>query len=151
MEDAMSKTLTYAVLAAGLAALALAACSARGTVVPPTNEPAATATNPSIPTVTVPAPTHTAPPPIATVAPTEAVPTTEPTDEPVVTEPAPTDAPPATPDPNEGLGDLIYADPLDGTSGWNWGFSDDVVTFGVENGVLKGTMNSSEQWWRFSL
>jgi hypothetical protein len=150
MEDAMSKKYAYTILATGLAALALAACSARSTVTPPTDEPAATATNPSIPTVTQPAPTHTVPAPTATaVAPTPT--TVPPTEAPVVTEPAPTDAAPATPDPNEGVGDVIYADPLDGTSGWNWGFSDDAVTFGVENGVLKGTMTTSEEWWRFSL
>jgi hypothetical protein len=81
------------------------------------------------------------------VAPTE---TAAPTNE-AATQPAPTEAAPATPDPNEGVGDVLYADPLDGTSGWNWGFSDDAVTFGVENGVLKGSMTTSEEWWRFSL
>jgi hypothetical protein len=144
----MSK-LKVSTFALSLASLTLAACSARATPAPNT-QPAATATAPvatatalpatvtaAAPTATAPAPTETAAVPTATVA--------------APTEPAPTEAVPATPDPNEGLGELIYADPLDGSSGWNWGFSDEAVTFGVENGQLVASMSTSAEWWRFSL
>ncbi len=145
----MSK-LKVSLFALSLAALALAACSARATPDALNTQPAATVTSPA-PTPTKLGPTNTAVAPSATVvAPTETA--AAPTATGVApTEPAPTEAVPATPDPNEGLGDVLYADPLDGSSGWNWGFSDDAVTFGIENGQLKGTMTSSEEWWRFSL
>ncbi len=166
----MSK-LKVSLFALFLAALALAACSARATQTPVNTQPAPTGLGQAAtPTpiglgqaelgqaVTGPAPTATAAAPTATAA----APTPTPTKlgqaelgqaETVValTEPAPTEAAPATPDPNEGLGDVVYADPLDGSSGWNWGYSDEAVTFGIENGQLKGTMLTSAEWWRFSL
>ncbi len=138
-------TLSFAALG-----LTLAACSARSTATPASTQPAATATH-AIPTVTTVAPTATVVAPTATSVPptpTVAAPTATAV---VPTEAAPTEVVPATPDPNEGVGDLIYADPLDGSSGWNWGFSDDAVQFGVENGQLVGSMTSSAAWWRFSL
>ena len=148
----MSKLKLSLITFSAAAALALAACAARATPAP--NTPAATATSPA-PTVTAPAPTDV-PPTTTNVPPTVTAPaptaTADPTETAVVpTEPAPTDEVPATPDPNEGVGGVIYSDPLDGSSGWNWGYSDDAVVFGIENGVLKGTMLSSEEWWRFSL
>lgn len=149
----MSK-LKLSYLALSVAALALAACAARATAtpantpaapIPTTTAPAATVTAPAAePTNTGAAPTATAAPPTETpAAPTETAA--------APTEPAPTEAVPATPDPNEGLGEVLYADPLDGTSGWHWGYNDSAVTFAIENGQLKGTMLSSEEWWRFSL
>jgi hypothetical protein len=57
---------------------------------------------------------------------------------------------PATPSPDEGVGDVIYADSFDGRH-WFWGFSDDAASFGIDEGVLKAVMDKPEAWWRFSV
>ncbi len=134
--------------------LALAACVARGDGAAPTQPP------PTLPPATVtaePTAQPTAQPTAEpTVAPT-AEPTTEPTAEPTVAptlEPTPAEptAQP-TPDPNEGVGEVIFADAMDGESGWHWGFADEAVSFGVdtEREVLAAVMTTSELWWRYTL
>jgi hypothetical protein len=56
-----------------------------------------------------------------------------------------------TPDPNEGVGDVVYQGRLDGTGTWFWSFSDDVATFGIEGGQLKGVMHQANAGWRFTI
>jgi len=132
--------------------LALSACLARGDRVTPT-QPAPTQ---PVPTITAPAPTAeptSEPTAEPTLEPT-AEPTTEPTAEPTAmpTEPAEPTALP-TPDPNEGVGEVIFEDFMNGESGWHWSFADEAVSFGVdtEREVLAGVMTTSELWWRFTL
>jgi hypothetical protein len=100
-------------------------------------------------TATLPAPATAAP--SSTAAPTQA-----PTDTamPASATPAakPATATPAaspTPDPNEAVGDVVYQDKLDGKAGWFWTFSDDVATFGVVDGKLKGVMKTANSGWKF--
>jgi hypothetical protein len=59
---------------------------------------------------------------------------------------------PPTPDPNEGVGDVVYADKLDGTGGWYWTYEDDAVSFGIsaEQQQLNGTAKQSGTW-RFTI
>jgi len=91
-------------------------------------------------------------------APTAAV---EPTAASIVTLSSSTDTPepspmitatptvPATPDPNLGVGAEVYTDQFDGTSGWNWTYSDDVVDFGAKDGELKVATKQGNNTWRF--
>jgi hypothetical protein len=60
---------------------------------------------------------------------------------------------PPTPDPNEGVGDVLYQDPLDGSGGWFWTFTDDVSSFGVDTGrgQLKAVMSQTGAGWRFTI
>ena len=57
----------------------------------------------------------------------------------------------ATPNPNEAVGDVVYHDKLDGKGGWFWTFADEVATFGVADGKLKGTMKAANSGWRFTI
>jgi hypothetical protein len=125
-----------------LAYLLLAACQ-RTTPAPTqpvveTPPVAATETSPPAPTATpVPADTATPEPPTVTPTPTET--------------PTPTPNPTVTPDPNQGVGDVVYEDRLDGSSGWNWGFSDDVVAFAISGGRLNATLAQASPAWRYSV
>ena len=146
---------TFTALCATLAIL-LSGCLGRGqtaTATPPPLFTATTAAEPATATVAVPA---TA---VATTAPSEtAAPaaTATSTTAPASATLAPnadtaTPAPPATPDPNEGVGDVVYQDKLDGTGGWFWTFADDVATFGVVDARLKGVMKAANSGWRFTI
>jgi hypothetical protein len=137
-----------------LVSLALSACLARDDLGLPATatpgRPAATASVPAPATATRPAPepTVTAPAPTATaVLPTATAVEPTPTSVPVTAEPTV----PPTPDPNEGVGEVIFSDAMDGSSGWYWTFADDAARFGVSDGVLSATMTTSQAWWRFSL
>jgi len=115
--------------------LVLAACQSAT----PTAELLPTATTVVLPTVTI-APSLT-PPPANT--PTSEPPTATPL-------PAETATPtvPATPDPNERVGEVVYADPLDGTGNWYWTFEDDTAHFKVslENKQLEAMAKQSGSW-----
>jgi len=131
--------LSFSLLAA---TLLLAAC---GTPTP-------SAPSPLPPTDTVaPAPTATAAPalPSATQPPASTPTAAPPTETPTLA-PTPTATVPPTPDPNEGVGDVIYGDALAGTSAWNWTFADDAASFGVsrEQGQLN-TLARQSNTWRF--
>jgi hypothetical protein len=105
-------------------------------------------------TTMAPPPTMTAPPPmglIPTVTPV--APTASPgvvtallataTPLPVVT---------ATPDPNLGVGDVVYEDKLNGQSGWGWGYLEqDVATFSTAGGQLDAVMLKPNVGPRFSI
>jgi hypothetical protein len=125
-----------------------------------------TATLAPVPTATLPlASTDTPLPPIEDTLPPPATETALPTGTNTITvEPSATPSPigventatatvPATPDPNEGVGDVVYQDPLDGTGGWFWTFSDDVSNFGVDTtrGQLKAVMSQTGSGWRFTI
>jgi hypothetical protein len=133
--------------------LALSACGPRTTptVILPTAAPAtdtAPAPTDAPPTVTAaPAATETASPEAATATP-EATATASPSPSAIT---PPTETVPATPDPNEGVGDLAYQDPLDGTSAWFWTFTDDVASFGVVDGQVRGVMSQANSGWRFTV
>ena len=133
------------------------------------------------PAVDTQAPQPTAADTQAVPATTEAPPTTAPTSVlPTATQAGPTEAPsqtaapatatttatttaaatagptntttPATPDPNQGVtGSVLFEDKLAGTSGWFWTFSDEVATFGVVDGTLKGVMKVANSGWRFTI
>lgn len=63
---------------------------------------------------------------------------------------APTEAP-ATPDPNEGVGDVVYSDKLDGTGGWLWTYEDDAAKFGVSTAEKQlNTVAKQSGTWRFT-
>ena len=130
-------------------ALALAGCGPRAnpTVALPTAEPATEAATAAPPT----AAPNTAPPPPATTAPPASA-TVEPT---VTATPSPitppTETAPATPDPNEGVGEVVYQDPLDGSSAWFWTFTDDVASFGAVDGQVRGVMRVPNSGWRFTI
>lgn len=126
-----------------LLALTLVACSS-----PPT--PTLTPTGYVIPTQSI---------PIASLAPS-------PTPEVIVTVTAPprTPGPPtatfavpltptaealATPDPNLGVGEIIYADPLDGSSDFDWALSAESVTFALGGGQLNAVMTQANVGGRF--
>jgi hypothetical protein len=77
-----------------------------------------------------------------------ALPTETPTPEPSPTaSPTPTDTPPPpTPDPNLDVGDEIYSDSFDGTSGWYWTFSDEVAGFEAKDGELRVETKQGNSW-----
>jgi hypothetical protein len=140
------------IIPAATLALTLAACGARTTptVVLPTAEPP-TSTAAVVPTDVPPAATNTALPATATTAPSatpEATATASPSPSPIA---PPTETVPATPDPNEGVGDTVYQDPLDGSSTWFWTFDDDVANFGVVDGRVRGVMAQANSGWRFTI
>jgi hypothetical protein len=122
-------------------ALMLAAC---GTATP---TPDAATLPPDTATPSPPTEPDTATPPPPPASPTPEPPTATPTQ-------AATATPivPPTPDPNEGLGNLIYSDKLDGTGGWLWTYEDDAVKFGVsrEQSRLNGVAKRSGTW-RFTI
>lgn len=125
---------TQLVLWLTLGALVLAACSTptpvpttAPTQPPPTETPAATATEAVI------VPTATAPP--ENTATPSATPTI-----------------PPTPDPNEGVGDVIYRDNLDGTGNWFWTFEDEAASFGVSREQKQlNTVAKQSNTWRFTI
>lgn len=132
-------------VAAGWGALAglllLAACGARAKA---TSTPGALAqpTAAAISAATLEAPTAAA---TAMTAPTSTSAPASPTPgakaSPVFTA-LPTDVP--TPDPNEGVGDVVYQDKFDGTSGWYWTYlEDNVAAFSVAGGKLNAVMKVS--------
>ncbi len=128
-------------LGLALAGLALAACRAQ-------TQPA------SVPTQPIPTNTAVVNPTTPVIIPTV---TLQPTDAPEPTAtlpPAPTATPaiPPTPDPNEGVGDVVFRDNLDGTGGWYWTFEDDAASFraSLEEGQLNGTARQSGTW-RFTI
>ena len=45
-----------------------------------------------------------------------------------------------TPDPNLGVGDIIYSDALDGSSGFGWTYESETVTFSIGGGQLNAVM-----------
>jgi len=131
-------------LAVGLAAL-LAACRTTATTEPivilPTQAPATPTVQPtvgiSVPTVT-PQPVNT-----STPEPAAATPTLAPTGTPTA---------PPTPDPNEGVGDVIYSDKLDGTGGWLWTYEDDAAKFGVAPAEKQlNSIAKRNGTWRFTI
>lgn len=124
------------------AALVLAACGTTAPASTPTTIP---------PTLTViVAPTNTAPPaqPTATPQPATVTPTEAPPTETATPAPTATATVPPTPDPNEGVGDVIYTDALAGNSTWNWTFTDEAASFGVsrEQGQLNAIAKQSGTW-----
>lgn len=139
----MDRTKLSLTLATG--ALMLAACSTATPTPDIATLPPATAvpTEAASPTPQVVAPTATQPPATATPEPPTATPTQAATATATV---------PPTPDPNEGVGDIVYRDKLDGTGGWLWTYEDDAVRFGVsrEQGRLNGLAKRSGTW-RFTI
>jgi hypothetical protein len=133
-----------------VAAMLLSGCLGRatpGTPAPTAAIVAATATPAPQDTPTVaPVPDTPLPPATATQpAMVEASATPSPIPE------SPTPQPPATPDPDQGVGDVVFQDPLNGTSQWFWGFRDDVATFGITEGRLRAQMSQANTGWRFSI
>jgi hypothetical protein len=51
------------------------------------------------------------------------------------------------------VGEVVYQDPLDGSSTWFWTFQDDVAVFGIDpqRQQLKGSMSQAGQGWRFTV
>lgn len=131
--------------------LVLTACGPRTTptvILPTAAPPTATAEAPT----EAPPPTAAPPPASATPVPATATPeataTASPSPSPIT---PPTETVPATPDPNEGVGDVAYQDPLDGTSAWFWTFADDVASFGAVDGQVRGVMAQANSGWRFTI
>ncbi len=135
-------------LSLAVAGLALAACGRQATPTPFTLV--------SVPTQAL--PTETA---VAVIL-TDAVTAPTATAQPTTTPEAPTVTPtlitpptatvPPTPDPNEGVGDVVFSDALDGTSNWYWTFEDDAASFGVsgEQKQLNAVAKQSGTW-RFTI
>ncbi len=126
-----------------LFALALVACGSAPT---PTliSTSAVIATQPIAPATLAPGPTLevivtvTAPPRTAGPAtPTFAVPLT------------PTAEALATPDPHLGVGEIIYADALDGSSDFDWALNEEGVTFALGGGQLNAVMTQANVGGRF--
>ena len=129
-----------------LVGVLLAACQAGPTATPEPQAPVPTDTAPAEPTAT-----ETAPSPTATSAATAtatATPTETASPTPAATDTAPV---PATPDPNQGVGDVVYNETFDGTQGWGWGFSDDAVAFTTENGAVKAVTTVGDAGWRVTI
>lgn len=90
-----------------------------------------------------PAPTLTAPPPTATLPPPSATPSVSDT-------PAPAASP--TPDPNLGVGEIVYEDKLNGQGEWGWGYTEDgAATFSTAGGQLDAVMVKPNIGPRFSI
>lgn len=137
MKSSLRLALTVIVLA--LSAVACAGMSSDSTTT-------AVATPASLDTP--PAPTASAAEPTAAPIVTLSSSTDTPTPEPPPTITA-TPTVPATPDPDLGVGAEVYTDQFDGTSGWNWTYSDDVVDFGAKDGELKVATKQGNNTWRF--
>ncbi len=134
-------------------ALALSGCQGRSpAAATATPQPLLTATQPAAAaTATLAAPATAVPSDTAAPAPTATSTAVPPT---ATASPVPATATPAvtaTPDPNEAVGDVAYQDKLDGKGGWFWTFADDVATFGVVDGKLKGVMQKANAGWRFTI
>lgn len=137
---------TFWVSLAGVG-LALAACTAptseptpQPTQAPPTETPvAAVPTTTEVPSVTPPPaePAATATPAATETETATATPTVP-----------PTATVPPTPDPNEGVGDVVFEDKLDGTGGWFWTWDDEVASFAVsgEQKMLLATAKRNDSW-----
>lgn len=136
--------LTFALALAGLA---LAACGRQATPTPfvlptqplptETAAPVVPTDNVSVPTIAA-QPTHTATPAAPTSTPTPLTP--------------PTATVPPTPDPNEGVGDIVFNDALDGTGNWYWSFEDDAASFGVSGEQKQlNTVAKQSGTWRFTI
>ena len=139
--------------AVGALALALTACLG-GTPAVDTQAPQPTTGDTQVAAATTQAPPTSALPTATEAGPTQPPSPTAPpaTTTESVTSTPPATAAPATPDPNEALGDtILYQDNLDGTGGWFWTFSDEVATFGVVDGKLKGVMKAANSGWRFTI
>jgi hypothetical protein len=128
-----------------------AACTFRPPAVA-TGTPIADLPSSTAPATLTPAPTATTRPAVTNTAVTPTATATA-TSSPTATALLETHTPPApaTPDPNEGVGDVIYADNLDGNGGWFWGFSDDVATIGVDGDHVKALMTKANAGWRFTI
>jgi hypothetical protein len=92
----------------------------------------------------------TATPPPASAAPSSTAPAPAATSTPE-TPSAETPAGAPTPDPGLGVGDVLYADPLDGSTGWGWKFEDAAAMFSVGGGQLNAVMKQANVGPRFSL
>ena len=133
--------------ATALAGLAIVACQ---------GAPAATEDSPTsaIPTETQASPATETPLAVSASATPEPSPTGTFTVEPTHTDtPVATDTPaaPATPDPNQGVGDLIYDERFDGSLGWGWGYSDDVVAFTPKDGAVTAVTTQGDAGWRVTI
>jgi len=125
-------------------ALMLAACGSVSQTIVATLPPATIApTEAASPTPQIVAPTVTPLPASPTPEPPTATPTEAATATPTI---------PPTPDPNQGVGDVVYSDKLNGASGWSWTFEDDAVKFGIsrEQSRLNGVAKRSGTW-RFTI
>jgi hypothetical protein len=114
------------------------------TAEPPTPTPPAATATPVPPTVTPVIP--------ATLTPLPPTPTLPPP--PTATGTPGTPSAAATPDPNLGVGNLLWEEAFDGASGWNWTFSDEAATFslaeGSAGGALNAVMKRNDLGWRIA-
>lgn len=131
-----------------LVCVLLAACQAGPTATPEPQAPVPTDTAPAEPTATETAPSPTATSAVTATATATATPTETTSPTPAATDTAPV---PATPDPNQGVGDVVYNETFDGTQGWGWGFSDDAVAFTTENGAVKAVTTVGDAGWRVTI
>ena len=100
-----------------------------------------TSTEMNIPPTEIPTETLT-PSPTETLAPTE-------TQTPDYTA---TETVPATPDPEEGIGDILFDERFDGGSGWGWTYVEEgVVSFGFDSSGVLAVFKDTNQGWRISL
>jgi hypothetical protein len=146
---------TPILIAASGLILALTACLGRTPAVD-TQAPQPTAAATEAPPATTEAPPTSGLPTATTAGATQAPTETAPPPTATTVTPAPTATAtahaPATPDPNEGVSDnILFQDKLDGTGGWFWTFADEVATFGVVDGKLKGVMRAANSGWRFTI
>lgn len=124
----------------GLGLLLLAACQLNPATAPPP-APAAIAA-----TATLAPPTATG---VLPATATLAGPTATATNDPLATG-TPTPAPGVAPDPELGVGATLFEENFDGSSGWEWAFSDAVATFSLGDGRLNAVMARSDSGWRAS-
>lgn len=130
------------ILSVLIGAGALAACQ----VAPATEPPATPTTAPTSTAAPVSTPTEAPLPATPTLA---AIATATPTPDPTAT---PTANLPPTPDPNQGVGEVVFEENFTGVSGWNWSYTEaNVVNFTRGNGQLDATMFSSNAFWRISI
>jgi hypothetical protein len=65
---------------------------------------------------------------------------------------SPTPVGPATPDPQEGVGEVIYAEGFDGSSRWNWAYDDDTARFELNTGEQQLQAQAKLRGsWRFTV
>ncbi len=62
----------------------------------------------------------------------------------------PTLEPGAAPDPNLGVGAVLFDEKFDGSSGWKWNYADAVATFSLGEGRLNAVMAHPDRGWRVS-
>ena len=106
--------------------------------------------NPTAPVLT---PTQTLPPVDATPSPVRPTATLTPPSAPTNTPEAaaPTPAVTPTPDPNLGVGDVVYEDKMDFSSGWDWAFEDAAAMFSIAGEQLNAVMKQANVGPRFSV